>query len=129
MSGISLGVLLVFAGVSHLTFARKEFQLLVPDWVPAAKDVVVLGSGVVEMVLGTALIALPRRRVPLGLLVAAFFVAVFPGNLAQFLGRREAFGLDSDRARLTRLFFQPPLVWWALWSTGAFAALRRKTCQ
>ena len=125
VAGIFLASFLVFAGVSHLGFARREFQSLVPDWVPADRDVVVVASGVAEIGLGAALIALPRHRVPVGLAVAAFFVAVFPANIAQFLERREAFGLDTDSARLTRLFFQPLLVAWAAWSTGAFAALRR----
>lgn len=125
LADIILGSFLAFAGVGHLGFARREFQSLVPDWVPAEKDAVVVASGVAEIGLGAALIALPRHRVPVGLAVAAFFVAVFPGNVAQFRERREAFGLDSDAARLTRLFFQPLLVVWAEWSTGAVGALRR----
>ncbi|WP_411730912.1 hypothetical protein [Paeniglutamicibacter sp.] len=125
VAGIILGSLLAFAGVSHLSFARREFRSLVPDWVPADRDAVVVASGVAEIGLGAALIALPRHRVPVGLAVAAFFVAVFPGNIAQFLERREAFGLDSDAARLSRLFFQPLLVMWAAWSTGVVGALRR----
>ena len=85
----------------------------------------VLGSGVVEIVLGAALVVLPRRRVLLGWLAAAFFVAVFPGNVSQYLTRTDAFGLDTDRARAVRLLFQPLLVLWALWSTGAWRAWRR----
>jgi uncharacterized membrane protein len=122
---IALGAALAFAGVAHLTVARKEFQAQVPGWVPLDDDLVVLGSGVAEIVLGGALIALPRRRVPVGLAVAAFFVAVFPGNISQYLTGTDAFGLDSDRARFVRLFFQPLLVVWALWSTRALAAFRR----
>lgn len=47
-------------------------------------------------------------------------MAIFPGNVAQYVEGTDAFGLDSDRARLVRLFFQPLLVAWALWSTGAW---------
>lgn len=126
---VALGSFLAFAGTSHLTFARQEFQAQVPDWVPLNEDAVVLLSGVAEISLGASLILLRKRRVPVGLAAAAFFIAIFPGNISQYVTHTDAFGLDSDRARLVRLFFQPPLVLWALWSTGAWkdlqAALRK----
>lgn len=115
-----LGGILVFAGVSHLTFAREEFVAQVPDWFPIADDPVVLVSGVVEISLGAALVAFGRGRIGVGLLAAAFFVAIFPGNIAQYLEHSDAFGLDTDRKRFVRLFFQPVLVAWALWATGAW---------
>ncbi len=123
---IVLGLFLLFAGISHLTFARQEFTAQVPDWVPLGKDAVVLGSGVVEISLGAALVLLRKRRVTVGWFVAAFFVAVFPGNISQLVTHSDAFGLDSDRARGIRLLFQPVLVIWALWSTGAWKALRNR---
>jgi uncharacterized membrane protein len=107
---VGLGLILLTAGISHLTVARKEFVAQVPEWVPVDDDVVVL--------------ALPSRRVPVGWLVATFFVAIFPGNISQYVTHTSAFGLKTDRDRFVRLFFQPVLVVWALWSTGAFAALR-----
>jgi uncharacterized membrane protein len=118
-----LGGVLVGAGAAHLTFARDEFRAQVPDWLPVDADLVVLASGVVEIALGVALLAWRARRIEVGLATAAFFVAIFPGNVAQYVEGTDAFGLDSDRARLTRLFFQPLLVAWALWSTGAWRAL------
>lgn len=108
---------LVFAGVSHLFWARKEFRAQVPEWVPMDPDGVVVASGAVEVGLGAALIVLPKERRRIGAIIAAFFVAVFPGNIAQYADRRDAFGLTTDRARLIRLFFQPALVALALWST------------
>ena len=112
---------MVFAGLSHLFWARKEFQAQVPELVttalPIDADGVVVASGAVEIMLGGALVALPRERRRIGAILAAFFVAVLPGNIAQAIDRRRAFGLDSDRARIARLFFQPLLVLWALWST------------
>ncbi|MEL4319541.1 hypothetical protein WJX64_11035 [Leifsonia sp. YIM 134122] len=123
---IALGAALLFAGISHLTFARGDFQAQVPDWVPADKDFVVIASGIVEITLGGALIVLGRRRIAVGWIVAAFFVAVFPGNISQYVTRTDAFGLDTDAARGIRLVFQPLLVLWALWSTGALRALRRR---
>ena len=117
---VLLGAVLSFAGISHLTFARDEFQAQVPAWVPVDDDAVVLASGLVEISIGAALIGFARGRVSVGLLAAAFFVAVFPGNIAQYLDAKDAFGLDTDTKRLVRLFFQPVLVLWALWSTGAW---------
>lgn len=116
-----LGAAMLFAGLSHVFWARRDFQAQVPDWAVAAgpldKDAVVVASGVVEMAFGAALIALPRERRRIGAALAAFFVAVFPGNVDQWLKKRSAFGLDTDRKRLVRLFFQPGLVAWAWWST------------
>ncbi|MGB0098894.1 MAG: hypothetical protein WBP61_01310 [Nocardioides sp.] len=130
LARIALGSFLVLAGVSHLTFARDEFVAQVPDWFPVGDDPVVLVSGVVEVSLGAALIGFARGRVGVGFVVAAFFVAIFPGNIGQYLEGTDAFGLDTDRKRFVRLFFQPVLVLWALWSTGAWRdrhSLRRSS--
>lgn len=122
---LALGGALLVAGISHLTTAREEFQAQVPAWVPLDPDLVVVLSGLVEIALGAALVVVPTRfRPTLGLVVAAFFVAVFPGNIAQLLTRTDAFGLDSDLARALRLPFQPVLVAWALWSAGAWRTWR-----
>ena len=120
----ALGAMLAFAGTSHLTFARREFQSQVPPWVPIDPDTVVLASGVVEIALGVSTLALPRQRVRMGLILAAFFVAVFPGNVSQYTHHVDGFGLNTDTRRFVRLLFQPLLVAWALWSTGALP--RRK---
>jgi uncharacterized membrane protein len=113
-----LGGGLVFAGISHLTFARKDFQAQVPDWVPLPKDDTVVYSGFAEIALGSTLLLTDEaHEEAMGKIAAAFFVAVFPGNLSQYIHRRDAFGLDTDGKRLTRLFFQPALVYWALKST------------
>jgi len=122
---ILLGAALLFAGLGHLTWSRTEFQAQVPSWVPLDADVVVVASGVVEVLLGAAMILLVRYRVPVGWIVAAFFVAIFPGNIAQFVEGNDGFGLETDLARGVRLVFQPVLVAWALWSTGAWRAWRR----
>jgi uncharacterized membrane protein len=121
----ALGVALTYAGITHLTTSRLEFQAQVPNWVPFSADFVVLASGVVEILLGLSLIFLVKYQVQVGWVVAAFFVAIFPGNISQYVNGIDAFGLDTDRARLTRLFFQPLLVAWALWATGAWRAVKR----
>jgi uncharacterized membrane protein len=123
-----LGSFMVLAGTAHLTFARREFQAQVPDFVPGDKDTTVLASGVVEIGLGLALLLLKgrnRRRMGVGL--AAFYAAVFPGNVHQYTERISAFGLDTDAKRLARLFFQPVLMGAALYSTGALDARRKKS--
>lgn len=119
---VLLGMMLLSAGTGHLTWARTEFQAQVPPWVPLDTDLVVVLSGIVELLLGACLVLLRRYRVAVGWLAAAFFVAIFPGNIAQYANKVDAFGLDTDRARFLRLFFQPVLVGWALWSSGAFRA-------
>jgi uncharacterized membrane protein len=113
-----LGTAMVGAGVLHLTTQRQEFRAQVPEWFPVDEDLTVLASGVAEIALGAAFVALPRRRRLVGGLLAAFFVVIFPGNVAQYLEGTDAFGLDTDRKRLVRLFFQPLLVLWALYGGG-----------
>ena len=123
---IFLGSFLVFAGVSHLTFAREEFQAQVPEWVPLDADFVVVASGIVEIALGLALVLVRRHRVAIGWATALFFLAIFPGNISQFVTQTDSFGLNTDLSRGIRLLFQPILVLWALWSTGAWAAWREQ---
>ena len=115
------------AGAGHLTVVRDEFQAQVPDWFPLDDDLVVVGSGLVELALGASLVGLPRHRVIVGTIVAAFFVVIFPGNIAQWVEGTDAFGLDSGTKRFVRLLFQPLLVAWALGSTGAWRAWRSGT--
>jgi len=118
LTQILLGATLIYTGTLHLTTRRLEFQAQVPPWAPFTPDFIVLASGVVEITLGLSLISLQRRR-EVGIATAAFFIAIFPGNISQFVNHIDAFGLDSDRARAIRLLFQPLLVLWALWSTTA----------
>ena len=119
-----LGVALTYAGITHLTTSRTEFQAQVPTILASQADFVVIASGVVEILLGLSLIFLFKYRTRIGWITAAFFVAIFPGNISQYVNGIDAFGLDTDQARLTRLFFQPLLVIWALWSTGAWKSYR-----
>lgn len=126
LARIALGTALIFAGLGHLTFARATFQAQVPSWLPFEPDFVVIASGLVEIGLGVVLIALKRWRVTAGWLTAAFFLAIFPGNIAQFAEHRDAFGLNSDEARFIRLIFQPILILWALWATGAYRDFKKQ---
>ena len=119
-----LGIVLIGAGLAHLTTQRTEFRAQVPGWFPIDENVVVIVSGLAEIALGLALIALPRHRVVVGLIVAGFFVVIFPGNIAQWTEGVDAFGLDTDAKRFARLFFQPVLVAWVLVATGGGSARR-----
>ena len=120
-----LGLALIYAGTGHLSFSRQEFQAQVPVWLPLDPDFVVVASGVVEILLGLSLLSVGRAVPWAGVVTAAFFIAIFPGNINQYVEGIDAFGLDTDQARLIRLFFQPLLVIWALWSCGSVALIRR----
>lgn len=120
-----LGVMLLFASIGHLSWSRVEFLAQVPHWVPLSADLVVVLSGIVEITLGLALMLLSGKKHLVGWIVALFFVLVFPGNISQYITGTAAFGLNTDLARGIRLLFQPILVIWALWSTGAWKAWRK----
>ncbi len=123
---ILLGIFMITAAFGHFTFQRADFQAQVPNWVPMDKDLVVILSGIVEIALGLGMLFLKKYRVYVGIALAGFYLLVFPGNIAQYLNGTSAFGLDTDQARLIRLFFQPVLIFLALWSTGAIGYLREK---
>lgn len=124
MGQVILGIALTYAGTTHLTSSRQEFQAQVPTWLPLDADFVVIASGIVEIILGLALLILWRYRSQVGLIVAIFFILIFPGNINQYVNGIDAFGLDTDQARLTRLFFQPVLVAGALWSTSSWQIIK-----
>ncbi|QHE68332.1 DoxX family protein [Rhodococcus sp. WAY2] len=115
---LALSGVLVLAGLSHLLWAREDFQAQVPRSIPLVPDGVVMASGGVEIMLGADLAVLTRDRVKIGRIIAAFFIAVFPGNIAQYRNTRDAFALNTDRRRFILLLFQPALIAWALWSTA-----------
>jgi uncharacterized membrane protein len=119
---VFLGIFLTSAGFSHLGSNRQAFQAQVPTWLPIDADFVVIASGIVEIILGIALITttfvFTKCRKKVGIIVASFFILIFPGNINQYVNGIDAFGLDTDQKRLIRLFFQPLLVIWVLWATG-----------
>ena len=129
LAQIALGAFLLSAGISHLGSNRTEFLAQVPTWLPLDGDFVVVASGLVEITLGVLLITtvliFKRYRSQVGLITGIFFILIFPGNINQYVNQIDAFGLDTDTKRLIRLIFQPPLVIWALWSSGAIALLKK----
>ena len=126
---VLLGAFLLSAGISHLGSNRKEFLAQVPTWLPLNADFVVVASGLVEITLGVLLIItvliFKKYRQKVGLITAIFFILIFPGNINQYVNQIDAFGLDTDTKRLIRLFFQPPLVIWALWSTNVIRLTKK----
>ncbi len=124
-----LGAFLLSAGTSHLGSNRTEFLAQVPTWLPLDPDFVVVASGLVEITLGALLIAtaliFKKYRSVVGVIAGVFFILIFPGNINQYINQIDAFGLDTDTKRLIRLFFQPPLVVWALWSSDGFSLLKK----
>ena len=126
---LALGIFLTSAGISHLESNRTEFLAQVPTWLPLDPDFVVIASGLVEITLGVLLIItaliLKKYRGVIGVSTAVFFILIFPGNINQYVNQIDAFGLDTDTKRLIRLFFQPPLVIWALWSTNVIRLTKK----
>jgi len=126
---LALGIFLTTAGISHLESNRTEFLAQVPTWLPLDPDFVVIASGLVEITLGVLLITtaliLKKYRKVIGISTAVFFILIFPGNINQYVNQIDAFGLDTDTKRLIRLFFQPPLVIWALWSTNVIRLTKK----
>lgn len=120
-----LGAFLVVIGVSHF-IVQKEFINQVPMWLPMDYELVVLISGAIEIILGVLLIAVPRKGVTLGWIIATYFVMIFPGNVSQYVNQKDAFGLNTDTLRLYRLFLQPILIAWTLWATNAWGNLIHK---
>ena len=123
---IGLGLAMIGAGIGHLTFVRDTFIVQVPDFVPFPKDFTVLASGVVEISFGLAMIFLVRKKQYVGLILAIFYVLVFPGNIHQYTQKLDGFGLNTDAKRLGRLFFQPVLIFLALYSTDGWKLLSPK---
>jgi len=120
----ALAAFLALAGVLH--FVRPdEFLAQVPAWLPAPAAIVAV-SGALELALAVALVALPRRRAQVALAVAVFFLLVLPGNVAQWWEGTDAFGLDSDGERLTRLLLHPLLWLWAAVAGDLWPRPRRR---
>lgn len=126
---ILLGAFMLYAGIGHLTFLRTEFQAQVPTWITTNKafmDFIVLASGVVEIIFGMLMLIGGRLKTKTGIALALFYILIFPGNINQYVNQIDSFGLNTDKQRLIRLVFQPVLIIWALWSTGALKYLTKK---
>ena len=126
---ILLGLIMLYIGIAHLSFRRIEFQAQVPTWLTTDEglmDLVVLISGYIEIAFGILMIVGNKLKLKTGIALGIFYILIFPGNINQYINEIDSLRLDSDNKRLIRLFFQPLLVLWAFWSSGALEYLKRK---
>ena len=126
---VLLGIAMLYIGIGHLTFSRIEFQAQVPTWLTSEEkliDFVILVSGIVEIIFGALMIWGGKLKVKTGIALAIFYILIFPGNINQYVNGIDAFNLNTDTKRLVRLFFQPLLLLWALWSTGGLRFLDKR---
>ena len=118
---VILGIAMLYIGIGHFTFSRIEFQAQVPTWLTSEEnliDFIILASGIIEIILGALMIWGGKVKVKTGIALAIFYILIFPGNINQYVNGIDAFNLNTDTKRLVRLFFQPLLLLWAVWSTG-----------
>ena len=113
------GVMALFylaAGIAHLR-SPDAFLPIVPEWVPAPRDIV-LATGWCEIAGALGLMAAPLRRAA-GIGLALYAIAVFPANIKHAMDGIELAGLHLGWLyHGPRLAAQPVLVWWALWCAG-----------
>ena len=127
---ILLGLIMLYIGIAHLSFRRIEFQAQVPTWLTTddgLMDLVVLISGYIEIAFGILMIVGNKLKLKTGIALGIFYILIFPGNINQYINEIDSLRLDSDNKRLIRLFFQPLLVLWAFWSTGALKYLKQNS--
>ena len=127
---VLLGSIMLYIGIAHLSFRRIEFQAQVPTWLTTNEgmmDLIVLISGYIEIAFGVLMILGGKLKVKTGIALGIFYILIFPGNINQYINEIDSLRLDSDNKRLIRLFFQPLLVLWAFWSTGALKYLKLKS--
>jgi len=114
-----LAAVLVAAGVMH--FANPWFFVqIMPPYLPWHWQIVYV-SGVIEIVLGLALIVPATKRLAAWGAIA-LFIAVFPANLHMAMANVQfdpppAMGQPSQTAAWMRLPLQLVLIAWAWWYT------------
>jgi uncharacterized membrane protein len=120
-----MAVALVFAGVDHLLTPGRYLPMM-PGFVPWPAEVVFL-TGLCELA-GALGLLVPRLRRAAGLLLALYFLCVFPANIKNALEGLSVPGLPAAQWYYwLRLLFQPLVVWWALFASGVVRCPRRAT--
>lgn len=122
---LALALGMTVAGVAHLVDPTPFVQHL-PEWVPQREPLVLL-TGLIEIGLGLALLAPQPYRRLVGLLVAAYLVAVFPGNIYVAVAGVEVDGQPGGVYPWLRLLFQPLFIWLAVWCTRPLARRNEPT--
>lgn len=95
------------SGTLHIVKPRV-FEPLMPDFVPAHRDVII-GSGVAEIACALGMLLPPTRRVA-GLASAALLVGVFPGNVKMADDARRGGNPKLQAAAYGRLPLQIPMI-------------------
>jgi uncharacterized membrane protein len=112
---VAFAVAMAVAGLSHLIDPIPFVQHL-PTWVPQ-RELLVLATGLAEMILGAALVLRqPYRRIA-GVALAGHLVAVFPANVYVAVAGIEVDGQPGGLYPWLRLPWQVLYVWLAVWST------------
>jgi uncharacterized membrane protein len=94
---------------------RDGASAMMPPWIALHLELV-LFTGAAEIAGGLGLL-IPRLRRLAGLMLAIYFVAVFPANIHNALNGLAVEGLpQAGWYYWARLLFQPLAVWWALFS-------------
>jgi uncharacterized membrane protein len=107
----------IAAGTGHL-IRPEAFLPIVPDFVPLPRETILI-TGLCELAGAVALLT-PRLRKLAGIMLALYALGVWPANIKHALE-----GIDLPPIPDTwwyhgpRLAFQPVLMWWALFCSGA----------
>lgn len=125
---LAMAITMVVFGVDHL-LTPERYLAMVESWLPSAEAIVAL-TGYCEIAGGMGLL-IPVLQRWAGLMLAAYFIAVFPANIHNALYGLDAQGLPSAELYYwVRLLFQPLAVWWALYCVGAICwPLRRANAR
>jgi uncharacterized membrane protein len=110
-SALLLAGVLTTSGVLHFALPGP-FDGLIPGWLPGGARAWTYGSGVVELTTA-ALIAAPATRRRGGLVAAALFIGVLPGNIKMAVDWSDR-SLVEQLVAYGRLPLQIPLVLWGL---------------
>jgi uncharacterized membrane protein len=112
---LAMALALFFVGADHWLNPGRYLAMM-PPWIPLHLELV-LFAGAAEIAGGAGLL-IPRLRRLAGVMLALYFVAVFPANLHNALNCLSVEGLpQAGRYYWLRLPFQPLAIWWALYST------------
>jgi uncharacterized membrane protein len=110
--GMSLALLL--AGADHLKNPQRYLPMM-PAFLPL-HGVLVAFTGVCEIAGGLGLLVPPVRWLA-GVMLAVYFVCVFPANVNVALTGGRVEGMPQAHWYYwVRLLFQPLVVWWALFA-------------
>jgi uncharacterized membrane protein len=111
---LAMALALFFVGTDHWLNPQRYVPMM-PPWVPLHLESV-LFTGAAEIAGGLGLL-IPKVRRLAGLMLAIYFIAVFPANIHNALNGLAVDGLpQAGWYYWARLPFQPLAIWWALYA-------------